>query len=314
MCLIFFFFNLTTKAQKNNYKIITQDALNFWQAYDSLKPGMDTIAIFQKFVIDRASKEFKIFIKQWNITSKNYALQVKAYPKFYASIKNNSIALCMNENKIRELVKDLNKLYPNFTPANICIGLGNFSTGGTISTSSKDICVYIGLEYHSLDSLAVISELNSNTRGYVSRSNFYRTVIHELVHVQQHTHGKKVIKSYYGEALASAILREGIPEFIAELIYPYGENGDHFSYGLQHEPELKEKLKKELWQKDKIFWIYNSASNTTIPKDLGYFMGYSIAKQYFLNNNADDDAIKDIIEIKDIKRFIEKSGIPAAWT
>lgn len=307
--LIFLFclFGHRLPAQQGSYRVITQDALHFWQAYDSLEPGADTMAVFQRLVIDRATPSFRLFIGQWKITARNYALQLRAFPKFYASIRKNCLALCRSEDSIRALVKKLETLYPRFVAADICIGLGNFSTGGTASVSAADTCVYIGLEYHAIDSSAVITELGSTIRDYSSHSNFFRTVAHELVHVQQLTHGKKVSKSYYGDALVHAVLREGIPEFIAELVYPSGNRGSHFSYGLQHEQALKLKLKEDLWRKDKSFWIYNSAMATVAPKDLGYFMGSRIAQSYYELNKAVKDVLIRIIEITDVEDFIASS-------
>jgi hypothetical protein len=308
LIILSFFCHQHAQSQNRDYRIITQDAINFWQAYDQLKPGVDTTALFQTMVIDKASDAFKVFIKQWKITAKQYTAQVKALPKFYASIKSSCLRLIGNEQKIRELIGKFQQLYPRFIPADLCIGLGNFRTGGTISVSDNDTLVYIGLEFHGPDSTANTYEMNSVIRDYVSRSNFYHTIIHELVHVQQYTHGKKVIKNNHGNELAYLILKEGIPEFIALLVYPDGPKGNHFTYGELHEKELKEKLKNELWQKDYAYWIYNAAVATSTPKDLGYFMGYCIARDYYRNHESDEDVIQSIIEITDAKAFIKKSG------
>ncbi|MBL0146888.1 MAG: hypothetical protein IPP48_15380 [Chitinophagaceae bacterium] len=181
-------------AQPNSFKIITQDVTNFWDAVDILKAGDDTTQIFQTRVIDKASDEFKVFIKKWKIKASNYAYQIKHYPKFYNTLRAQSYKLIHSQDSIKEIVKRFQSLYPNFKTADICVGFGNFSTGGNISTEGNKNLVYIGLEYHGLDSTTVTKELPISTQDYVSRSNFFRTIIHELVHIQQRTHGNKVIK------------------------------------------------------------------------------------------------------------------------
>lgn len=297
----------SVNGQTDN-SIYTQDVLHFWEAYDSLQTGVDTINVFQKIVLDRATESFKEFIKRNNITAKNYAAQIRRYPKFYRSIRANSLKLIQSETEIKSLVQKLRDIYPNLVYADFCIAFGNFYTGGTVSVNSKTRIVYIGLEYHGLDSSTVVSEFNETMKDYLSRSNFFRTVIHELVHVQQTTHGRKVSKAYYGGDLVNSILREGVPDFIAKLIVPNGNDGRYIGYGVLHERKLKNELKSELWQSDRSKWIYNSKKEDGRPSDLGYFMGSKIANAFYEKYKSSPDVIKLIIEIEDAKEFVSKSG------
>ena len=296
-----------TSSGQEDFKIITEDVFNFWQAYDSLHQGADTTATFQKLVIDRASEPFKKFIRKGNISAGNYTLQIRKYPRFYKSIRANSLRLAGSEKEIRLLVKKFRDIYPDMVSAGICIAFGNFHTGGTIYADNKTKLVYVGLEFHGLDSSAVVSEFNPLMKDYLSRSNFYRTIIHELVHVQQQTHGRSVTKAYYGDKLIHAVLREGIADFVAKHIYPGGNDGKYVEYGLQYEVLLKKKLEGEMWKPDKSYWIYNSNPTEGQPSDLGYFMGARIARAFY-EKNKNKNVIKQIIEIKNIKEFIEQSG------
>jgi hypothetical protein len=291
-------FSKSAISQNDKYDIITKDVLNFWEAVDSLKENCDTTQIFQNLVIDRATKEFKIFIKQWKMTAKDYTYYYRQ--------------LIKDENAIRQTVDNFRKIYPNYVDASICISIGNFTTGGTTSIIHEDILnhnkfVYIGLEYHGLDSSTVIIELPASTQDYVSRSNFYRTIIHELVHIQQETHGYKIAKTYYGDNLSALILREGIPDFISKLVYPFGNNGDNYNYGIQNEEKLKTKLRNEIYGSDFSYWIYNNNTVSDQPRDLGYFMGSRIANSYFKNISTTTINVTELIEIKSAKKFIKKS-------
>lgn len=309
---ILVFFSITAFPQNDKYNIVTKDVLHFWEAVDSLQENCDTTQIFQRLVIDRATDEFKIFIKQWKITAKDYTYQYRQYPNFYRTLRRNTIKLINDENLIRQTVNNFKKIYPNYVEASICISIGNFKTGGNFSIIDKAILnqnkfVYIGLEYHGLDSSTIISELPASIQDYVSRSNFYRTIIHELVHVQQETHGHKIAKAYHGDNLAAAILREGIPDFIGKLVYPYGNNGNYYYYGIQHEDVLRAKLKSEIYGSDFTYWIYNKNTIYTQPRDLGYFMGSRIAESYFKQLSATTINVTALIEIKSIDKFIKKS-------
>lgn len=308
----FSLFSYNAISQNDKYDIVTKDVLNFWEAVDSLKRNCDTTQIFQRFVIDRASNEFKLFIKQRNITAKDYSYQYGHYPNFYRTLRLNTIKLIQDTNLIRQTINNFRKIYPNYIDASICIAMGNFMTGGTIKIIHNDILnynkfVYIGLEYHGLDSSTIISELPISTQDYVSRSNFYRTIIHELVHIQQQTHGNKIAKAFYGNKLAATILREGIPDFISKLVYPFGNNGNNYYYGTQHEDILRTKLRNEIYGSDFTYWIYNSNTVSDQPRDLGYFMGSRIANSYFKQLSATTIDVTELIEIKNAKKFIKKS-------
>jgi hypothetical protein len=314
MIYILLHFLLFTKAyaQKDKYDIVTKDVLNFWEAVDSLKENCDTTQIFQALVIDRATKEFRIFIRQWKMTAKNYTYQYGHYPKFYKTLRKNCFRLIENKNLIKETIDNFKKIYPGYVDASICISLGNFSTGGTTSIIDDgplihNKFVYIGLEYHGLDSSTIISELPEWARDYVSRSNFYRTIIHELVHIQQMTHGYKIAKAYQKNNLSASVLREGIPDFISKLIYPFGNNGNYFNYGIVHEEMLKVKLANEMHGSDLSYWMYNTNTATDQPRDLGYFMGSRIANSFFNHLPAASKDITDLIEIKNAKNFNKKS-------
>lgn len=310
--LVLIIFCSSAISQQDRYRIITQDVLNFWEAVDSLKENSDTTQVFQRLVIDRATKEFQVFIRKWKITAKDYAYQFRQYPNFYRTLRNNTIKLIQDENLIRQTIENFRKIYPNYVDASVCISIGNFKTGGNIAIVHEDRLihnklVYIGLEYHGLDSSTIIGELPDAIQDYVSRSNFYTTIIHELVHIQQHTHGRKTKKTYYANNVATAILREGIPDFISQLVYPSGNNGNHYHYGMQHEENLKAKLKNEIYGSDFSYWIYNTNTVSNQPRDLGYFMGSRIANSYFKNFSSTPINVTYLIEIKSAKKFIKTS-------
>jgi hypothetical protein len=306
---IFTLFLLTNNlvGQNNKYKIITQDVTNFWEAVDSLKNGKDTVTTFQNLVIDRATEEFKVFIKKSKIKASDYASQLKQFPKFYKTLRENSYKLINSKDSIIDIINRFKNLYPNFVHADICISFGNFYTGGTVSTINGKNLVYIGLEYHGLDATTFIKEFEISRQDYVSRSNFFRTIIHELVHIQQHTHGRKVEKALSGNLLAKRILSEGIPDFIAKLIFDNGSNGNSYNYGLENEMILKDQLQKDLFTfGDKNWFGGNDSLFINRPRDLGYFMGSRIGRHFYNKKNLQTN-LKELIEIKNIEKFITES-------
>ncbi|HXJ98406.1 MAG TPA: hypothetical protein VNJ50_06130, partial [Gelidibacter sp.] len=50
-----------------------------------------------------------------------------------------------------------------------------------------------------------------------------------------------------------------------------------------------------------------SASLSNRPADLGYYLGYQITESYYNNSDNKKQAIKEILEMKNAEKFLEKS-------
>jgi hypothetical protein len=104
-------------------------------------------------------------------------------------------------------------------------------------------------------------------------------------------------------------LLEGGAEFLGELI-----SG---SVGYKHLPPLVSGREKQfetafLGDVDKVAkgsaWLYNHPGTTEHPADLGYWIGYRITKAYYRNAKDKRQAVRDIIELRDPREFLAKSG------
>ncbi len=55
-------------------------------------------------------------------------------------------------------------------------------------------------------------------------------------------------------------------------------------------------------------WLYGLSGKDGRPNDLGYWMGYEIAKAYFNKKKDKKRAVESIIKIEDYPAFLEESG------
>jgi uncharacterized protein YjaZ len=126
-------------------------------------------------------------------------------------------------------------------------------------------------------------------------------VIHELIHIEQNT--------AQTQTLLERSINEGAADFISTLVLGYHLNTKIHEYGNAHEQELWEKFTKQMNGEDIKDWLYNGVDpKRPYPQDLGYYIGYKICEAYY-NKIADKKiAVKDILEIKDFKKFLERSG------
>jgi uncharacterized protein YjaZ len=54
-------------------------------------------------------------------------------------------------------------------------------------------------------------------------------------------------------------------------------------------------------------WLYNGSQAKDRPADLGYYVGYKICEAYYRNASNKRQAIKDILELKDFRQFLQAS-------
>lgn len=295
---------------ENNETVQTLDIDHFWEAFDNLKYAQkhsDSVATIQRIYLDRATDGLLDFIKARSFTAEKFVKQIAARPKFYASVRKNTYEVKKAAPLINELFIKFKDIYPNFKPFKVCFAIGLVNTGGTVS----DNFVLIGTEVSTSTKGVDLSEFKGSAFSKVLESEgdivqkIKNIVAHECVHTQQKT---PLDQNGVGCQLLGDVLKEGFCDFIGELIAGGQINKVAQTYGDQHEKELWKKLKDEMCTDNYKSWLYNYGTTPKdVPADLGYYMGYQIAKEYY-NHAADKkQAVTDIIEMNNPLRFLELS-------
>lgn len=302
-CLVVFIISLDQlSAQK---KVFTQDIDNFWTAFDSIRTTQDSlqqIHFIQTLYIDKGTEGLKAFMVARRYSAALYVQLINKYPKFWNSIRPNTLAVKNQTDKIETSIKKLKALYPELKNAKMYFTIGGLRSGGT----TKDSMVLMGAEIATGDSTTDVSEFPTKWLAGVfkeqNRDNLVSLNVHEYIHTQQNGESSNV--------LAQAI-REGSCDFIAELVLGIPLQRNYISYGLKHEEQLKKTFKQEMFSTAYNNWLYNSDEARTVS-DLGYFMGYEICKSYYHNSVDKRQAIRDIIELNysdtsAVENFLKKS-------
>lgn len=294
---------------ENRKTVQTIDIEHFWEAFDNLKnckSHKDSIHSFQTIYLDRGTDGLKDFIGAREFTAEKFVNQVSKYPKFYNSIRKNTIESKESVPIIEDVVNKFKEIYPNFKSKKICFAIGLINTGGTVSANF----LLIGTEVTTSTKDVDLSEFNNSAYSKVLasgtdiRQNIKNMVSHEYVHTQQkYSLDSEAINC----PLLYSILHEGICDFIGELISGSQINKVAQEYGDKHEKELWTELKNELCNQSNANWLYNHKSVKDKPADLGYYMGYKIAEEYYKNAKDKKQAITDIIEMDDPIKFLQLS-------
>ena len=297
-------------ASSGSYIIDFSDIDRFWVAFDSAAVVEDKEAVYQQLFIDKASEGFQEFLSVRDFTPEGYVNVTSSFPRFWQSIRSNTLSFQAKKEEIAAIFESFEALYPSFEAPHVNFAVGNMVTGGTVS----DDWILFGTELIAVDSTTDLSEFSSATPGtfeywlYSVLSNpedYQFTIAHEAVHFQQSTR--------LDSTLLSQAIEEGAADFVAELVSGKPLRTDYYLYGIEHEQELWESFKKDMYGTDSDAWLYGGSISEEQPADLGYFIGYCISKAYYEKHQDKKKALQEIIEVTDYESFLEKSGYGTSW-
>ena len=303
--ILIFLTHFLIATGQNNQKVFTSDIDNFWRAYDSCQTTTDSLKqlhYIQSLYVDKGTEGLKAFMEARDYTSELWLTLVRKYPRFWKSIRPNTLAVKSKKQEIEKSIQKLKKLYPDLKEAKMYFTIGGLRSGGT----TMNDMVLIGAEIATGDATTDVSGFPNKWLEGVFKSqqsdNLVPLNIHEYVHTQQIGETRNLL----GQAI-----REGACDFITELIMDKPLPNNYLVYGRQHEAELKESFKLDMFTPAYSNWLYNGSTATTMA-DLGYFMGYIICKTYYKNSPDKKMAVKDIIELNysdtaAVENFLVKS-------
>ena len=300
------YFSFAVSAQDENQKVFTSDIDNFWIAYDSIQTTNDSlqqVGFIKNLYIDKGTKGLKAFMAVREYDAQLWIELIRKYPKFWKSIRPNTFTVKTYAAEIEKRIQTLKEIYPDLKEAKMFFTVGGLRSGGT----TMNDMVLIGSEIATGNASTDVSEFPSKWLESVFKNqlpdNIVALNIHEYVHTQQKGNPKDLL----GQAL-----REGACDFITELVMGKPLQNNYIVYGREHEADLKEQFKKEMFTSFSSNWLYNGSRAKTVA-DLGYFMGYSICKSYYNNATDKKKAVKEIIELKysdddAIEKFLQQSN------
>lgn len=299
--LLFSQASFSQSSDPDSAHIITSDIVKFWKAYDQFSSGMthqDSLRIlFESYMLD-ASPGLEAFIEVRIGGAIPMLKTINNHSKFYASMRKPTMEAVNFEPQMRQAFYALDSLYDKAVFPDVYLLIGRLTSGGTFS----DKLILIGTEMHALSDQTDISEMSDwHLKVLKPIEKIPHIVAHELVHYQQE-------HRQHSRTLLAQSLMEGSADYIGEAI-----SGEHANEPIHEWANPKE---EELWQefKEKMNgtsyegWLYGGVDVTVRPADLGYWMGYKIVEHYVDTSSNKQEAIREVLEIKDAEAFLEQSG------
>jgi len=296
----------TCAFAQGNSKIYTSDIDNFWVAYDSIQhveDFSDKLELINRLYISKGTKGLHAFMKARDYNDTLYVKLIGSNPKFWNSIRSNTLSVKDKAGELNEAVEKLKQIYPDLKDAEMYFTIGGLRSGGTVT----DNMVLVGAEIATGNLDVDVSEFENDWLKTVfakqSLDNVVYLNIHEYIHTQQGRGSSRVLNQS---------IREGSCDFVAELALEKPIKTQYLVYGASRPDEIKLRFKKEMFSHDYSNWLYNGGQKSD-DVDLGYYVGYAISKSYYENAKDKPQAVKDIIELDfsddaAVEDFLKRSG------
>ncbi len=279
-------------------KIVTEDIDRFWKVYPQIKDSSAETIFLNDYILKGSTGLRTFYQVRMNSSLARFIQGIRAKQSYYTSIKAASTQFKNMRPQFIAAAKKLEALYPAsvFPPIYFLIGHLN-----NVGTADGYAGLLIGTEHLCRSTQADTSNLTDNEKLVLFDTALaVPLIVHEYVHFQQ--------KNVPEQTLLEYAIVEGTADFIAYLATGKYSNPDVFKYGFEHEQAIWKKFKSEMAGTNTDDWIFNAYNPLTgYPGNLGYFVGFRICESYYRNSDNAQQAVKELLEIKDFNEVLRKS-------
>lgn len=291
-------------------KIINDDVYRFWKAYDKITKTRDSALqkkILEDLYFSKGTEGLLAIRKARNYTSEDYINLITNYPKFWNSVRKNTLKSKNFKKELNRGIEKFREIYPELKPANIYFTIGALRAGGTFLENR----VLIGSEIAMTDKSTITDEFPDNIRK--ARRKFFDSEpikdlvllnIHEYVHTQQKPTADNIL---------SYVINEGVAEFVSTKALNLPSAPPAIDYGKKNSEKVRAKFEEEMFNPNTLYkWLWGDSPNDFGVRDLGYYIGYQICENFYHQAEDKNEALKKMIELDysnetEIENFVKKS-------
>jgi hypothetical protein len=293
----------TAGAQVNRHpdraRFVTDDITHFWAAFDA-RPTLGTAKALDSLYFASATPGLANFRTLRLGDSTALARTVDAASRYYASTRESTLRIASLEPQFRTVLRALAAQVPDAVFPDVYFVMGRLSTGGTTGPAG----LLIGAEMYGRTADSLLGKPLTDWHRAVLRpvDDLPAIVAHELVHYQQRRDGPTLLEQ---------ALREGIADFVGERVSGKNINSGPLAWSASREHDLWVEFQGVMLGKDLSRWLYNGSNSVDRPADLGYAMGYRIARAWFARHGGTKDALRRMLDLDGLdaaQRFVRESG------
>jgi len=284
----------------NAVRISTADVGRFLSLYSKLETARSyrdsAVVLFNDYYL-AGSPGLRGFIRQRIGIPFELLDQMNAQHAYYNHLPVSLARISTHEDEIRAAFRRFKVLDPKARFTDVYIVVGRMNSGGTTEPNQ----ILIGAEMYGRDSAAPVSRLDAWHKAVMrDDSKLAAIVVHELMHINQ--------PEVRNATLLQASLLECGADFVAELVTHDNINSHVHAWAGPREADLWREFRARMGGHDATGWLYGGESADGRPADLGYYMGYRIAKSYYDRASDKTRAIQEILAVSDAEQFLRDSG------
>lgn len=283
------------QADQQRPEIRTSDVDLFYRVYDAARgsPGPE---VLQRDYLDAGSDGVRQFIPDRILSAEKLAEQIAKNRPVYEKARRCAAVLPDVRARVAAALARLATLLPDpkFPPVTILVGRAN--SGGTTGPAG----VLIGLE-----TLCSADWMQPNLED-----RLVFLIAHEYIHVQQPAAAAGENPMDGRHTVLQISLGEGVADFVGELISSGASNSHLQSWTRGREKEITERFRREMNGTDVRKWVYNGVGTAEKPGDLGYWMGYRIARCYYERAPDKQAAVRELVELRDPQKVLAGGCLP----
>lgn len=249
------------------------------------KPTADQV---QQLYIEPASLGLRHLTRVRNVNASNIAKAVAEKPELYADALTCLKVLPKVRHRLETTLARLFRIYPGASNPPITILI---SRGTPVAIAGPETGVQIALE-------AICTPMAERFLSKNLDDRLVHVAAHEFIHSQQPP--EKTAPTVLERAL-----EEGVAEFLGELASGGVANVAVHRSAHGREIEIERRFLAEIDSKDLSAWFDNTTENDV--GQLGYWVGYRIAKAYYRKARHKPSAVASMLTITDAKQFLRNS-------
>lgn len=268
--------------------IQTDDVTRFYRVYEAAG-GHPTPQQIQHGYLDRGSAGLHHLTHVRNVNAENIARAVATHPELYTKARTCLAALPRIRQRLDRTFANLLRLYPEAARPPVTILI---SRGKPIAIAGPGHGVQVALE-------GMCSDIAAKILGTDIDDRFVNTIAHEYIHVQQPPEQQSA-------TVLQRALNEGVAEFVGKLISGGLANAAVHASAKGRELEIETRFAADMDKTDLSAWFDNTTADD--PGQLGYWVGYRIAKAYYQRAADKRAAIRELIRATDPHAILAGSG------
>jgi hypothetical protein len=283
---------------------VLEDAVRFAEVFARLSSVTDSAAFLDTAYIARGTPGLRAYQARYPLSGTGLVNAIRRFPQDYASVGQRVDWLATQEDTLRRVLEHYARVVPGAVMLPVYFVVG---------------------EHFGVNSGSEVGPLLSieNGAAQIEKTALPEFIAHEMTHIQQFSAvGLARYRELYISRpwLLGVVVREGIAEFVAELVT-----------GRVTQPRAKEyfdRNKRQLWTEfqgllcstENGDWVGARTRDPSRPRSLGYAIGAEIARMYYQAAPNKSEALKTLVSSDDYAAiflasgFSEKYGVSREWT